>query len=145
MTTRHGFEWTTLRFLSFRVPKRKPSVQKQKDARKSSEIQRLSTDAEEQKRLVAEENLQKKSAEERTKKAASTQSRQLSDLVNYAGKGNNNELKSTGCIKKKYNNQLISEALKFSGFSDGRQFWQMSSFSETKALQLCSDEVRIEN
>jgi len=100
-----------------RVPKRKPSVQKQKDARKSSEIQRLSTDAEEQKRLVAEENLQKKSAEERTKKAASTQSRQLSDLVNYA------------------------EALKFSGFSDGRQFWQMSSFSETKALQLCSDEA----
>ena len=110
MTTRHGFEWTTLRFLSFRVPKRKPSVQKQKDARKSSEIQRLSTDAEEQKRLVAEENLQKKSAEERTKKAASTQSRQLSDLVNYAGKGNNYELKSTGCIKKN-----VQQSINFRG------------------------------
>ena len=94
ITTGHGFEYysllfkTTLRFLSLRVPKRKPSVQKQKDARKSSEIQRLSADGEEVKRLVGEESLQKKSAEERTKKAASTQSRQLSDLVNYAGERN---------------------------------------------------------
>ena len=78
-------------FLSLRVPKRKPSVQKQKDARKSSETQRFSADGEEVKRLVGEESLQKKSAEERTKKAASTQSRQLSDLVNYAGERNKKE------------------------------------------------------
>ena len=77
--------------MSLRVPKRKPSVQKQKDARKSSETQRFSADGEEVKRLVAEENMQKKSAEERTKKAASTQSRQLSDLVNYAGERNKKE------------------------------------------------------
>merc|ERR1719458_2216613 len=46
-----------------RIPNRKPSVQKEKDARKSANAERL----------VAEENLQKKSAieeEERTKKAA---------------------------------------------------------------------------
>jgi len=88
-----------------RVPNRKPSVQKQKDARKSANAEKL----------IAEEK-EKEREEMRTKKAASTQSRQLSDLVNYA------------------------EALKFSGFSDERKFWQMSSFSETKALQLCSDE-----
>ena len=73
----------TSKFSPLRIPTRKPSVQKQKDARKG-----FSGDAEDQKKLVQEENLQKKSAEERTKKAASTQSRQLSDLVNYTGEPN---------------------------------------------------------
>ena len=73
----------TSKFSPLRIPTRKPSVQKQKDARKG-----VSGDAEDQKKLLQEENLQKKSAEERTKKAASTQSRQLSDLVNYTGEPN---------------------------------------------------------
>ena len=68
----------SFKFLLFRVPNRKPSVQQQKDARKSGNAEKLAT---------TEETLQKKCEEEekRTKKAASTQSRQLSDLVNYAG------------------------------------------------------------
>jgi len=114
-----------------RVPKRKPSVQQQKDARRgpaevrrsedmamsrgSTQMSRGSTQM--SRGSTQEEILQKTSEEERTKKAASTQSRQLSDLVNYL------------------------EAFKFSGFSESRHFWQMSSFSETKALQLCADEA----
>ena len=73
--------FVNIQVFPLRIPTRKPSVQKQKDARKG-----FSGDAEDQKKL--EENLQKKSAEERTKKAASTQSRQLSDLVNYTGEPN---------------------------------------------------------
>ena len=68
---------TSLKVFLFRVPNRKPSVQKQKDARKSANAEKL----------VAEEK-EKEREEMRTKKAASTQSRQLSDLVNYAGKSN---------------------------------------------------------
>ena len=87
-----------------------------------------------------EEILQKKAEEERTKKAASTQSRQLSDLVNYLG-----EFRTLMSLIRESQvlQNSLAEAFKFSGFSDGgRHFWQMSSFSETKALQLCADEVR---
>ena len=79
-------------FLSIRVPKRKPSVQQQKDARRGPAEVRRSEDGAMSRRSTQmsrgstqEEILQKKAEEERTKKAASTQSRQLSDLVNYLG------------------------------------------------------------
>ena len=86
-----------------------------------------------------EEILQKKAEEERTKKAASTQSRQLSDLVNYLG-----EFRTLMSLIRESQvlQNSLAEAFKFSGFSESRHFWQMSSFSETKALQLCADEVR---
>ena len=79
-------------FLSIRVPKRKPSVQQQKDARRGPAEVRRSEDGamsrvpiQMSRGSTEEEILQKKAEEERTKKAASTQSRQLSDLVNYLG------------------------------------------------------------
>ena len=75
-----------------RVPSRKDSVQAKKDSRKKSKEEVM------------------------VKTSILTQSRALSDLVNYF------------------------EAVKFSGFEVERKCWEMSSFEETKASQFCSIE-----
>ena len=74
-----------------KVPSRKESVQSKKDLRKKSK------------------------EEELVKTSILTQSRALSDLVNYV------------------------EAVKFSGFNSERKCWEMSSFEETKAAGFCSN------
>ena len=76
-----------------RVPTRKESVQAKKDLRKKSK------------------------EEEMVKTSILTQSRALSDLVNYI------------------------EAVKFSGFEDERKCWEMSSLEESKASGFCSSEA----
>ena len=76
-----------------KVPTRKESVQAKKDLRKKSKD------------------------EEMVKTSILTQSRALSDLVNYI------------------------EAVKFSGFEDGRKCCEMSSLEETKASGFCSNEA----
>jgi len=55
-------------------------------------------------------------SEETVKTSLLTQSRALSDCVNYV------------------------EACKFTSFDAGRNFWEMSSFEETKALGFCSNQ-----
>ena len=54
----------------------------------------------------------------KNKKSATTQSRALSDLVNYC------------------------EAMKFQSFDLPRNYWEMSSLEETKALQFCSTQFK---
>eukprot|EP00092_Neocalanus_flemingeri_P024885 GFUD01026985.1.p1 GENE.GFUD01026985.1~~GFUD01026985.1.p1 ORF type:complete len:650 (+),score=151.93 GFUD01026985.1:38-1951(+) len=76
-----------------KVPSRKDSVQAKKDLRKISK------------------------EEEMVKTSILTQSRTLSNLVNYV------------------------EAVKFHGFDVERKCWEMSSFEETKASQFCSSET----
>jgi len=62
-------------------------------------------------------NLPEKKAEAETKESVKTQSEALSSLVNYC------------------------EAVKFSSFEQERSFWQMSSFEETKALDIFNNET----
>jgi len=66
---------------------------------------------------VSTNNLPEKKAEADTKASVKTQSEALSSLVNYC------------------------EAMKFSTFEQERTFWQMSSFEETKARQISSNET----
>ena len=74
-------------------------------------------------RQVLENNYEREQADESNTRISSkeiemiktsllTKSRALSDLVNYV------------------------EAVKFSGFDSERQFWEMSSFDETKVTQI---------
>ena len=65
---------------------------------------------------IRSKNSQQAKAEELTKSSISTQSRALSDLVNYC------------------------EAMKFQSFDLPRNYWEMSSLEETKALQFCSTQ-----
>jgi len=66
---------------------------------------------------ISTSNLPEKKAEAETKESVKTQSEALSSLVNYC------------------------EALKFSSFEQERSFWQMSSFEETKAMEIFKDET----
>jgi len=66
---------------------------------------------------ISNTNLPEKKAEAETKESVKTQSEALSSLVNYC------------------------EALKFSSFEQERSFWQMSSFEETKALDIFNNEA----
>ena len=66
---------------------------------------------------ISTTNLPEKKAEAETKESVKTQSEALSSLVNYC------------------------EALKFSSFEQERSFWQMSSFEETKALDIFNNET----
>jgi len=76
-----------------KVPTRKESAQAKKDQKKKSK------------------------EEEMVKTSILTQSRALSDLVNYI------------------------EAVKFSGFDNERKCWEMSSLEETKASGICDNEA----
>ena len=69
------------------------------------------------KQKISANNLQEKKSEADTKASVKTQSKALSSLVNYC------------------------EATKFTNFEQERRYWQMSSFEETKALQLASNET----
>ena len=69
------------------------------------------------KKRISATNLPEKKAEAETKASVKTQSEALSSLVNYC------------------------EALKFSSFEQERSYWQMSSFEETKALDICNNET----
>ena len=65
---------------------------------------------------ISNTNLPEKKAETETKESVKTQSEALSSLINYC------------------------EALKFSSFEQERSFWQMSSFEETKAMDIFNNE-----
>ena len=69
------------------------------------------------KKRVSATNLPEKKAEADTKASVKTQSEALSCLVNYC------------------------EATKFSTFEEEKPYWQMCSFEETKALDICSNEI----
>jgi hypothetical protein len=102
-------------------------VHEEKDTKKGEDVRRKPEDFEESKRLMEEESI---------KKGASTQSRLMSDLVNYTG-----EFRMYSAPRSS-SATTCAEAVKFSEFSGHREVWQMSSFSESKALQLCEGEVR---